>query len=129
HSVVGLGEDRFGKVEAHLVLVDVEGGDKLDIADVIAAEVDMHESRDRGLRRRVAVVVHALDQRRGAVAYPHDGHANFLVFTVPLAVAMAVPLIGAHAPTSSRTFTLDDMPSIWSRRSRKRRMFSTSSEQ
>src|SRR5207245_1938405 len=95
---------------------------KFDVAYVIAAEVDVHQARHGVLRRCVAVVVHALDKRGGAVAYPDDGHADF-------AIEMTVLVIGAHAPTSSRTLRLDVMPSISSRRSRKRRMFSRSSEQ
>jgi hypothetical protein len=41
--VVRLRVDRLGEVLADLVLVDVEGGDELDVADVVAAEVDVHE--------------------------------------------------------------------------------------
>ena len=37
--VVRLGVDRLGEVLADLVLVDVEGGHELDVADVVAAEV------------------------------------------------------------------------------------------
>jgi len=34
-----------GQVLADLVLVDVEGGHELDVADVVAAQVDVHEPR------------------------------------------------------------------------------------
>ena len=39
-----LGEDRLAEVEADLVGVDVERGDELDVADVVAAELDVHEA-------------------------------------------------------------------------------------
>src|SRR5204863_9127526 len=125
HGVVGPGENRLREVEPDLVLVDVERGDELDVADVVAAQVDVHQARDGFLGRRAAVVMNPLDQRGGAVANPHDGHSNLVVSPG----AMTIP--GAHAPTSSRTFELPiwAIRSISSRRWRTRRMFSTSSEQ
>ena len=50
HGVVGLGVDRLRQVEPHLVLVDVERGHELDVLDVVAAELDVHETRNRFLR-------------------------------------------------------------------------------
>jgi hypothetical protein len=44
--VVRPGVDRLGEVLADLVLVDVEGGHELDVADVVAAEVDVHQAGD-----------------------------------------------------------------------------------
>src|SRR5438309_3394960 len=82
----------------------------------------MHQPAHRVLRGCVSVVMHSLHQRRGTVADAHDGYPD-------LPVAMSVPLIGAHAPTSSRTFSFCVIPSIWFRRSRSRLMFSTSREQ
>ena len=41
--VVLAGEDRLGEVLADLVGVDVERRRELDVADVVAAEVDVHE--------------------------------------------------------------------------------------
>ena len=38
HRAVGLGEDGLRKVFADLVLVDVDGGDELDVLDVVAAD-------------------------------------------------------------------------------------------
>ena len=43
--VVGVRPDRLGEVDADLAL-DVERGDELDVADVVAAEVDVHQARD-----------------------------------------------------------------------------------
>ena len=49
-GVVGLRVDRLGQVLADLVLVDVEGGHELDVADVVAAQVDVHQARARSRR-------------------------------------------------------------------------------
>ena len=49
----------------------------LDIADMIAAEIEMHQTRDRGLAGGVAVELDPLDQRRGTVADADDRHADF----------------------------------------------------
>src|SRR5262249_35976282 len=45
-GVVGLGEDGFGEVVTDFALVDVEGRHELDIANVVAAEIDVHEAGD-----------------------------------------------------------------------------------
>jgi hypothetical protein len=44
--VVRVRPDRVGEILADLVLRHVEGGDELDVADVVAAEVDVHETGD-----------------------------------------------------------------------------------
>ena len=44
--VVRSGEDRLAEVLADLVGVDVEGGGELDVADVVAAEIDVHQAGD-----------------------------------------------------------------------------------
>ena len=77
-GVVGLGVDRLGEVLADLVLVDVERGHELDVADVVAAQVDVHQARHELIVRGVLVVVAALDQAAGAVADAHDGDADLL---------------------------------------------------
>jgi hypothetical protein len=80
--VVRVGPDRLAEVLADLRGVDVERGRELDVADVVAAEVDVHEARDLLRRIRVGVVVHALDERVGAVADADDGDAD-LVALIP----------------------------------------------
>ena len=74
--------------------VDVEGRHELDVADVVAAEVDVHETGDELVVRGVAVVVHALHERGGAVADADDGDADTPVLGTAVAVAIA---IGGHA--------------------------------
>ena len=78
--------DRLGEVLADLVGVDVERGRELDVADVVAAEVDVHEAGDGLVRVGVAVVVDALDERVGAVADADDGDPDLLVLVPAAAV-------------------------------------------
>ena len=68
--------------------------DLLGVAHVVAAEVDVHETRDELVVRGVAVVVHALHERGGAVADADDGDADTPVLGTAVAVAIA---IGGHA--------------------------------
>ncbi len=82
--VVRLRVDRFRQVLADLVLVDVEGGDELDVADVIAAEVDVHEAGHEVGRLGVLVVVAALDEAARAVPDADDRDADLLAGLVPV---------------------------------------------
>ena len=68
--------DRLGEVFADLLLVDVEGGDEFDVADVVAAEFDVHQAGDFLGRVGVLVVLDALDEGVGAVADPDDRDAD-----------------------------------------------------
>ena len=84
-GVVLGGADRLGEVEADLLAVDVERGDELDVADVVVAELHVHQAGDGAGRVGVLVVLDALDERRGAVADADDGDANrthFLLLVV-----------------------------------------------
>ena len=67
------------EVLADLVGGHVEGGGELDITDVIAAQVDVHEAGHEGVGRRVLVVLDALQQRVGAVADADDRDADLVV--------------------------------------------------
>ena len=92
--VVLAADDGLREVLADLLGVDVEGRHELDVADVVAAEVDVHEARDELVVRGVAVVVDALHERGGAVADADDGDADAPVLGTAVAVAIAV---GGHA--------------------------------
>ena len=81
--------DRVGEVLADLVRGDVERGRELDVADVVAAEVHVHEAGDELVVRRVLVVLDALEERVGAVADADDRDAD-LVLRARLAVGGAV---------------------------------------
>ena len=101
--VVRLRVDRLGQVLADLVLVDVEGGHELDVADVIAAEVDVHQPRDEVVVVGVLVVVAALDEAARAVADADDRDADLAV----AAAAGARPGVGRrHAVLAVAPFLL-----------------------
>ena len=77
--VVGVRPDRVGEVLADLRRRDVERGSELDVPDVVAAEVDVHEARDELVGLGVAVVLDALQQRVRAVAHADDRDADLAV--------------------------------------------------
>ena len=74
--VVGLGPDRLGEVLPDLGGRDVESGRELDVPDVVAAEVDVHQAGDELVLGRVLVVLDALDEGVGAVADADDRDAD-----------------------------------------------------
>ena len=84
--------DRLGEVLADLLGVDVEGGDELDVADVVAAEVDVHQARHLLGRVGVLVVLDALDEAVGAVADADDRDADLRRPGAPSACAPLLPL-------------------------------------
>src|SRR5205807_8631159 len=68
--------DRLAHVEADLGGVDVEGAGDLDVADVVAAHHDVHETGHVFGRVGVAVVLEPLYERAGAVAHAGDGQPD-----------------------------------------------------
>jgi hypothetical protein len=74
--VVLAGPHRLRDVEADLRRVDVEHGDELDVADVVSAEIDVHQAGDLEVGLRVPVVLDSLDQGVRAVTEPCDGYSN-----------------------------------------------------
>src|SRR5262249_46036018 len=111
HGVVLAAEDRLGEVLADLLLVDVDGGHELDVPDVVAAQVDVHQAGDLLGLRSVLVVLDALHERGGAVADADDGDAHLAIGrTSGLAVG------GAHLYWSLSPENLYDCSScIWLR--------------
>ena len=63
------------EVLSHLLGVDVEAGDELHVADVVVAELDVHQAGDARGGIGVLVVLDALHERCGAVADARDGYA------------------------------------------------------
>src|SRR4029077_298989 len=92
--VVRLRVDRLGQVLADLVLVDVERGHELDVADVVAAAVDVHPPGGVFVALGVVVVVAALDQAALAVADAADRDADLPARLV--AVRGAAGSVAAH---------------------------------
>ena len=78
--------DRLGEVLADLLGVDVESRRELDVADVVAAEVDVHEARDVLVGVGVLVVLDALHEGVRAVADADDRHADLLGLVARCAV-------------------------------------------
>ncbi len=58
---VGIFEYCLGDVLPYLEAVDLEGGDELDVLDVVAAEVDVHKAGDLPFLL-VPVELHSLDE-------------------------------------------------------------------
>ena len=97
-GVVLAGGDRLGDVDADLLAVDVEGGNEIDVTDVVVPEFHVHETGDLRPGRRVPVVLHALDQGRGAVAQSGNRDSNrFRSHNSPLSVWVSPS--GGRSPT------------------------------
>src|ERR1019366_1738563 len=95
--VVLAGPDRLPEVLADLLGVDVEGGGELDVAHVVAAELDMHQARNGVRRVGVVVVVDALHEGRGAVADADDRDPHLLLLVAHVAVGVRrLAVGGAH---------------------------------
>ena len=91
--VVRLGPDRVGEVLPDLRRRDVERGRELHVADVVAAEVDVHEPGDELVRRGVLVVLDSLEERVGAVADADDRDADL---AVPARLAVLAAVLSRH---------------------------------
>ena len=76
-GVVLPSKDGLAEVLADLVVVHVERSHELDVADVVAAQVHMHQARDAVLGFGVPIVADTLDQAAGAVAYACDSDTYF----------------------------------------------------
>ena len=61
-GIVRLGEDGLREVLADLGDVDVDAQREFDIADVVTAQVDVHQSRDGGVIGRLLVELNTLHQ-------------------------------------------------------------------
>src|SRR5699024_8795357 len=75
-GVVLTGRDRLGDVDADLLAVDIEGGNEIDVTDVIIPELHVHETRNFRPRGHIPVVLNTLDQGRGAVAQSGNRDSN-----------------------------------------------------
>ena len=68
---------RIGEVAPDLALRDVERRDAIDVADMVTAELQMHQPGDRVAAFGAAVELDPLDQRRGAITRPDDRDPDF----------------------------------------------------
>ena len=113
-GVVVAGPHGLAQVLSDLGGVHVECGDKLDVAHVVAAEVDVHEAGHKLVRVGILVVLNALDQRVGTVADPRDRYAYFahswFPFLAQISVASgAVPRTrrGLRLGRAARSFSIN----------------------
>ena len=76
------------QIATHLAGGDVESSDELYVANVIAAELEMHNPRDRRMPGSAAIEFDPLDERGGAISDAHDGDPDLrqlLLLLVPYA--------------------------------------------
>src|SRR4029077_13835658 len=71
--------DPLGEIDADLALDDVERRDDFDVADVVAAQIDVHEPGDELLGFRVLVIGQALHERVRAVPDSDDRDADLVL--------------------------------------------------
>ena len=90
--VVLAGRDGVREVLSHLLRVDVERRDPLDVGHVVRPELHMHQPRNLALRIGVLVVLDALHKRGGAVTDTDDGDTNRHSFSLLLAGSLPVDL-------------------------------------
>src|SRR5207302_10412966 len=96
HRVVGRREDRLGEVATDLVARHIKSRDAFDVADVIAAELQMHQAGDRIAALGAAIELDPLDQRRGAITDADDRDPDFCHRN------LQISLTGAADTTESR---------------------------
>src|SRR5439155_23724054 len=82
-GIVWRGRDRFGEIASDLSLGDIEGGDELDMPDMVAAEVEVQNPGNRKAAGRVAIKFDALHQRRRAVPDPDQRDPDFCQYSLP----------------------------------------------
>src|SRR6266550_9358335 len=119
-GVVRRGIDGLGEVLAHFVAVDVECRDEVDVADVVPAEVDVHDPRDPVAGLRVPVVMDSLHERARAVAHADDRRADPALAGTPRGRSLCLgggrhrlsylpPLVESWRPTwTTRTRSVTD---------------------
>ena len=77
NRVVRFRENRLSEIQSDFGAIDVEGRHKLNVVNVVAAEIYVHQSRNEILRRCVSVKLNALNKGRRAITDANDGDANF----------------------------------------------------
>ena len=100
-SVVGRRLDRLGQVAADLAGVDVERGRELDVADVVAAQLDVHQARHGGVRRGVPVEVTPWTSEEAQL--PTPAIATFTVLRAIPPLPRAAPGPPTRASTKRNT--------------------------
>jgi hypothetical protein len=60
-GVIGWAKNGVSQVIAYLVLIDIEGGDEIDIAHMISAQINMHKTGHKFRFLRLTVIVNTLN--------------------------------------------------------------------
>ena len=61
-GVIRFGVNRFTEIAAHFGRVDIKGGGELDVANVVTAELNMHQAGNELIGIRFAVKLNTLDE-------------------------------------------------------------------
>ncbi len=61
-GVIWLSEDGLCYILPHLILIDIKRGNEVDITDMIASQIYMHQSGDEVVLSGAAVVMYSLNQ-------------------------------------------------------------------
>ena len=77
-GIIGGREDRLTQVIPHFILININSGGELDIANMIAAEIHMHQAWDKIVGLSIPVVLYTLHQRTGTVANAYNSYTHFL---------------------------------------------------
>ena len=78
NGVVGVCPDGFAQIFADFAFDNIESGRELNIANVVAAKVDVHQPRYFVVFIGIAVIMDTLHQRIGTVAYANNGDTYFV---------------------------------------------------
>src|SRR5699024_3698666 len=76
HRVVLARCDRLGQITADLLGIHIERCGELDVADVVTAELHVHQTWHASIRFDITIVVDTLHQRRCAVSDAHNRNPN-----------------------------------------------------
>ena len=87
--IVRQGENCFGNIFADFRPVDVEGGTQLDIPDVIATELHIHQARNRHIAARLGVVAQPLHEGRRAIADADNANPELALAHATLSLSSA----------------------------------------
>jgi len=78
NGVIRFGIDGFGQILANFGDIDVNPHGEFNVPDMVATQVDMHNTGYTGILGSILVIFDPLDKRRGAIAYTNNRHTNFL---------------------------------------------------
>ena len=76
-SIIQFGENGLGQVLADLGNINVNAEGEFDVMDMVASQVNVHQTWNAGVIGRIFVVMHTLDERGGAVPHTDDRHTYF----------------------------------------------------